>query len=139
MEIEGKVLKQLGELSVEHLKLVHTELGLTEITDEAKKESSSYIRKMIMRHLSSDDVADAEDEGLSTYLHLDTFMETLIAEDPKDSKDEKPADTDSATEKKADLTGVTDQTPETKSLKARTDSDKQKDVATLEPRPQFML
>ena len=140
MEIEGKVLKQLGELSVEHLKLVHAELALTDITDETKKESTSYIRKMIMRHLSSDDVADAEDEGLSTYLHLDTFMETfLTAEDPKDSKDEKPADTDSATEKKADLTDVTDKTPETKSLKTRTDPEKQKDVATLKKQQEDIL
>ena len=67
MDAEKEVLRQLSELCVEHLKLVHTELGLTEISDDNKKESDSYIRKMIIRHLSSDEVVEVEDEGLSTY------------------------------------------------------------------------
>ena len=40
MDAEKEVLRQLSELSVEHLKLVHTELGLTEISDDNKKEST---------------------------------------------------------------------------------------------------
>ena len=109
MDPEKEVLRQLGELDVDKLKLVHAELSLAEITDEAKKDSESYIRKMIMRHLSSADVVDAEDEGVSTYLHLNTFIETLTkTEDPKDSTDEKPANGDEiATETDVTLTDDT--------------------------------
>ena len=139
MDPEKEVLRQLGELDVDKLKLVHAELSLAEITDETKKDSESYIRKMIMRHLSSADVVDSEDEGVSTYLHLNTFIATLTkTEDPKDSKDEKPADTDSATEKKTDLTDVKDKTADTKSWKTN-DTDKQKDLAILKKQQEDVL
>ena len=104
MDPEREVMRQLAELSVDNLKLVHTELKLAEITSETKKDSESYIRKMILRHLSSDLVVEAEDEGLSTFLHLNTFIEALPkTEDPKDLQDKKPADNDT-TENKTDVT-----------------------------------
>ena len=48
MDSEREVMRQLAELSVDNLKLVHTELKLAEITSETKKDSESYIRKMIL-------------------------------------------------------------------------------------------
>ena len=140
MDAEKEVLRQLSELSVEHLKLVHTELGLTEISDDNKKESDSYIRKMIIRHLSSDEVVEVEDEGLSTYLHLNTFIKTLTPKDPKDEKDGKPVDIDSTTAKKTDLTDVEDDTVVAQSvLKKKSDSDKQKDLSTLKKQQEDIL
>ena len=140
MDAEKEVLRQLSELSVEHLKLVHTELGLTEISDDNKKESDSYIRKMIIRHLSSDEVVEVEDEGLSTYLHLNTFIKTLTPKDPKDEKDGKPVNIGSTTAKKTDLTDVEDDTAVTQSvLKKKSDSDKQKDLSTLKKQQEDIL
>ena len=130
MDPEKEVLRQLGELDVDKLKLVHAELSLAEITDETKKDSESYIRKMIMRHLSSADVIDSEDEGVSTYLHLNTFIETLTKmEDPKET-DEKPANGDeTATKTDVTLTDDTDtaKVSKTNERSAQNDSDRHSD------------
>jgi hypothetical protein len=101
MDPEKEVMRRLAELGVDDLKTVHTELKLADITDESKKDNESYIRKMIMRHLSSDTVVDAEDEGLSTYLFLNTFMKTLVKTQDPDLKDKKPDD-DKEDEKPSD-------------------------------------
>ena len=88
MDAEKEVVSQLGVLQLDKLKLVYTELKLAEITDNNKKDNESYIRRMIMRHLSSDTIGEAEDEGLATFLHLSTFIKDMIkTEDPKELED----------------------------------------------------
>ena len=77
MDAEQAVLRQLSTLELNELKQVHEELKLPEVTDETKKENALYVRRMIVRHLSSDTVVDEEDEGLATFLHIQTFIKGI--------------------------------------------------------------
>ena len=77
MDAEQGVFKKLGEINLDVLKQVYTELQLPDVTDENKKENETYIRRMIVRHLSSDTVVEVEDEGLATFLQLRTFIQGL--------------------------------------------------------------
>ena len=145
MDPEREVVRQLGELSVERLKLVHTELKLPAITNDAKKESDSYIRKMILRHLSSEAIVDAEDEGLSTFLHLNTFINTLTAEDPKESTDETQ-ESDSKDEVKSGVSlpdskdGVTIVDSDKKTCKKSAENaEKQTDVLKFQKQQEDLL
>ena len=100
MDAEQAVLQQLSTLELNELKQVHEELKLPEVTDETKKENALYVRRMIVRHLSSDTVVDEEDEGLATFLHIQTFIKG-ITKDPVEEEKEEPEP--EVTEEKVEL------------------------------------
>ena len=83
MDAEQAVLKQLSAQELSELKQVHEELKLPEITKEDEKESALYIRRRIVHHLVTD-VVGGEDDGLATFLHLQTFIQEIT----KDQKSE---------------------------------------------------
>ena len=90
MDAEQAVLQQLSTLELNELKQVYDELKLPEVTDETKKENALYIRRMIVRHLSSDTVVGGEDEGLATFLHLQTFIQAITKDLVKEKSVEGP-------------------------------------------------
>ena len=98
MDAEQAVLQQLSALELNELKQVYEELKLPEVTDDTKKDNALYIRRMIVRHLSSDTVVGEEDEGLATLLHLQTFIQD-ITKDLSEKSEGEP---------KAEVAGVTD-------------------------------
>ena len=86
MDAEQAVLKQISALELSELKQVHEELKLPEITKEDEKESALYIRRRIVHHLVTD-VVGGEDDGLATFLHLQTFIQE-ITKDQSEKKSE---------------------------------------------------
>ena len=79
MDPETEVLKQLGDLQLGELVEVHKELKLTAIPD-GKEDNKSFILKTILRYLSSEEMQNAEDEGVSTFLVLlDFIKKTKVA------------------------------------------------------------
>ena len=67
MDAETEVFSRLGSLSLEQLERMKVELEIsTEIPDG--KKNKSFLLRVILKYLSSDDVVGKEDEGLSTFL-----------------------------------------------------------------------
>ena len=66
--IEAEVFGKLTILDESCLESVATILELT--VDESKKGNKSYLLKLILKHLNSDQVQGSEDEGLATFLRL---------------------------------------------------------------------
>jgi hypothetical protein len=68
-----------------------SELQLLEVCDsenlkltKTKKDRKSALGNLLIRHVSSEDVEDAEDEGLSLFQKLSTQMRELINEDDEE-------------------------------------------------------
>ena len=106
MHAEQAVLQQLSALELNELKQVYVEVKLPEVTDDTKKDNALYLRRMIVRHLSSDTVVGGEDEGLATFLHLQTFIQGITKdlevseEEPKNEvTDVKKDDDDTVKDK----------------------------------------
>ena len=83
MDAEQAVLQQLSALELNELKQVYEEVKLPEVADDTKKDNALYIRRMIVRHLSSDTVVGEEDEGVATFLHLQTFIQDIQESIPR--------------------------------------------------------
>ena len=72
---EKEVLANIGDLTLEQLLVVHTDLGLPAIDDAKKVEA--HVLKVILRYLNSEEVEDSDDGGLAHFLRIRTYMDTL--------------------------------------------------------------
>ena len=71
--IEAEVFGKLTELDESCLDSVCAILELT--VDERKKGNRSYLLKLILKHLNSDDIQKSQDERLSTFLKLGDMLD----------------------------------------------------------------
>ena len=105
MDTEGEVFSRLGSLSLEKLEQLkeHVEIG-TVIPDG--KKNKSFLLRMIIKYLSSDEILNLEDEGLSTFLStLDFIKKGENVDEVKIEPDvEKKPDSKSKTEENLEKT-----------------------------------
>ena len=137
MDAEQAVLQQLSALELNELKQVYEELKLPEVTDDTEKDNALYIRRMIVRHLSSDTVVGEEDKGLATFLHLQTFIQDITKDLSEKSEGEPKAEvagvTDVKVDEQNDDDSLKDKSVKVKEPVGKVEEDKKKQVKESKP------
>ena len=135
--VEQEVLKQIGDLELEQLMVIHGELGLPNVEED--KKVLPHVRKLILRHLSSDEVEQSPDQGLAHFLKIKEYMDgwKVVKEEPLSdvvrpaSVVEKPTKADPTATPSTDLFTLTKALKKDFTLKGSIDFPGQKDKLTF--------
>ena len=80
-----EVLRLLPKLT--ELQLLEITTGLSLTLSKSKKDRKTALQNLLIRHVSSEEVEESEDEGLAMFLKLTSDMEELIAEDEEEKEE----------------------------------------------------
>ena len=88
--VRKEVMERLQQVGVGELLEIITGLSLTVADD--KKTNKRALFNIVMRHLSSEAVEDAEDEGLATFLKLNDDLKEMLEAKGKVKKEQPSVD-----------------------------------------------
>ena len=83
---EEEIMKRIQDLDVEELMLVGEALSIPNEKLQEKRSTRKSLLRLVMRTFNSEDYEKLEDEGFSTYLHIDSLIDKMRGE-----SDETPA------------------------------------------------
>ena len=71
---EEEIMKRIQDLDVEELMLVGEALSIPNEKLQEKRSTRKSLLRLVMRTFNSEDYEKLEDEGFSTYLHIDSLL-----------------------------------------------------------------
>ena len=104
--VKKDVMAKLGSVTDDQLEEILTDLDLTVTVERRKKENAVF--NAIGRHLSSEEVEDLEDEGLSILLKVQTKLTEMLEEEDKkdDTTKTEGGNTDATADSKSKTASV---------------------------------
>ena len=104
--VKKDVMAKLGSVTDDQLEEILTDLDLTVTAERRKKENAVF--NAIGRHLSSEEVEDLPDEGLSILLKVQTKLTEMLEEEDKkdDTTKTEGGNTDATADSKSKTASV---------------------------------